>query len=53
VPSADADWHLFVCDESGLAAVIVFADVAGPEEEQTIAATVDLTATWLWPRCTW
>ncbi|HEY7105755.1 MAG TPA: siderophore-interacting protein [Acidimicrobiia bacterium] len=54
----DAAWHLFVCDESGLPAVasmtealpvsataLVFADVAGPEEQQPLGPAASVV--WL------
>ena len=56
----NADWHLFVCDESGLpaaasmlealsstATAVAFIDVAGPEEEQPIATSADVQVSWL------
>lgn len=59
-PSPDADWHLLVGDESALPAIAVsvsrlpanavarvFIEVAGPEEEQELAATSNTEITWL------
>lgn len=60
VPATDADWHLFVCDESGWAATaamveslgadgraVIVADVAGEDEQQPLAAdATDVYIAW-------
>jgi NADPH-dependent ferric siderophore reductase len=59
VPVSDADWHLFVCDESGWPATaamveslpvdaraVVVADVAGEEEHQPLDARADVFISW-------
>ncbi len=59
VPDADADWHLFVCDESGWAATaamveslpatgraVVVADVAGEDEQQPLEAAAPVYFAW-------
>ena len=59
VPVTDADWHLFVCDESGWAATaamveslpaggraVIVADVAGEEEQQPLVAVADVFVSW-------
>ena len=56
VPAGGADWHLFVCDESGWAAsaamvealpagthAVVVADVAGEDEQQPLDAPADVS----------
>jgi NADPH-dependent ferric siderophore reductase len=59
VPVDDADWHLFVCDESGWAATAamveslgagahaeIVADVAGEEEHQPLDARAHVYVSW-------
>ncbi len=59
VPAPDAEWHLFVTDESGWAATaamveslgaddraVIVADVAGEEEQQPLAAVADVYISW-------
>jgi NADPH-dependent ferric siderophore reductase len=59
VPVAGADWHLFVCDESGWPATavmveslpagaraVIVADVAGEEEQQPLEAPADVSISW-------
>ncbi|WP_406361942.1 siderophore-interacting protein [Streptomyces sp. NBC_00715] len=59
-PSAEADWHLFVGDESVLPAIgaslealpsgavaKAFIEVSGPEEEQEIRTSADADIVWL------
>jgi NADPH-dependent ferric siderophore reductase len=59
VPATDADWHLFVCDESGWAATaamveslpadaraVVVADVAGEDEQQPLGGVADVYVSW-------
>ncbi|WP_448322094.1 siderophore-interacting protein [Streptomyces sp. CO7] len=59
-PGAEADWHLFVGDESALPAIAAslealpagavakaFIEVSGPEEEQEIRTPADAEITWL------
>ncbi|HEY0001048.1 MAG TPA: siderophore-interacting protein [Actinoplanes sp.] len=59
-PSADADWHLLVGDESALpaigaaldempagAVVKAYLEVAGPDEEQKLDTRADAEITWL------
>ncbi|GAB4083954.1 siderophore-interacting protein [Myceligenerans cantabricum] len=59
-PSADADWHLLVGDESALPAIAaacealapgarahVFVEVEGPAEEQGLVSAGDLRVTWV------
>jgi NADPH-dependent ferric siderophore reductase len=59
-PSPDADWHLFVGDESALPAIAaslevlpegapahVFVEVAGPGEEQNLVTPGDVKLLWL------
>jgi NADPH-dependent ferric siderophore reductase len=59
-PSPEADWHLFVGDESALPAIAaslealpqgaparVFIEVSGPGEEQEIATAGDVKLVWL------
>jgi NADPH-dependent ferric siderophore reductase len=59
-PDPDADWHLFVADESALPAVaasvervpagvpaLAVLEVAGPDEEQPLPGPGDLRALWL------
>lgn len=59
-PSAEADWHLLVADESALPAVAaalervpagapahVFVEVAGAEDELTLTTAADATVTWV------
>jgi NADPH-dependent ferric siderophore reductase len=59
VPVPDADWHLFVCDESGWPATaamveslpidaraVVVADVAGEEEHQPLDAPAEVFISW-------
>ncbi len=59
-PSKDADWHLFVGDESALPAIAaslealpagaaahVFVEVSEPAEEQELTTSADAKITWL------
>jgi NADPH-dependent ferric siderophore reductase len=59
VPADDADWHLFVCDESGWAATaamteslgadahaVIVADVATEDEQQELEAAADVYISW-------
>lgn len=59
-PAAAADWHLFIADESGLAAVfamagslpagaraIVILEVPEPADEQDLAAEAEVSRSWL------
>ncbi|WP_034090835.1 siderophore-interacting protein [Streptacidiphilus albus] len=59
-PSAEADWHLFIGDESALPAIgaslealpsgavaKAFIEVSGPEEEQEIRTPADADISWL------
>jgi NADPH-dependent ferric siderophore reductase len=59
-PDPEADWHLFVGDESALPAIAAsleslpagavaraFIEVAGPDEEQDIKTAADAEITWL------
>jgi NADPH-dependent ferric siderophore reductase len=59
VPATDADWHLFVCDESGWAATavmveslpagvraVIVADLAGEDEQQALDAVADVYISW-------
>ncbi len=59
VPATDADWHLFVCDESGWAATaamveslpagvraVIVADLAGEDEQQALEAVADVYISW-------
>jgi NADPH-dependent ferric siderophore reductase len=59
VPATDADWHLFVCDESGWAATaamveslpagvraVIVADLAGEDEHQALDAAADVFVSW-------
>ncbi len=59
-PAADADWHLFAADESGLAAVfamvgslpagtraIAALEIPEPADEQPLDAKADVTLRWL------
>jgi NADPH-dependent ferric siderophore reductase len=60
VPDDSATWHLFACDESGWAATaaiveslgsdrtaLVFAEIAGPDEVQTLATQAVVHVEWL------
>ncbi|GAB10948.1 putative siderophore-interacting protein [Gordonia araii NBRC 100433] len=59
-PRADAPWHLFACDESGLPAVAAalaalpddargqaFVEVAGPEDELPLTVPAGVGLTWI------
>ena len=59
-PDQDADWHLFIGDESALPAffamagslpagtpVAVILEVPGPQDEQPLAAAAQVSLTWL------
>jgi NADPH-dependent ferric siderophore reductase len=59
VPATDADWHLFVCDESGWPATaamveslsagvraVIVADLAGEDEQQALEAVADVYTSW-------
>jgi NADPH-dependent ferric siderophore reductase len=60
-PAAEADWHLFIGDQSALPAFFTMAgslpaaaratvvlEVPGPRDEQELAATADVGVSWLY-----